>query len=68
MKSHVHRGFTPHNMHLALLKPIQIRIPKLQVVGEMHLGHDQIDLNQGKTAKMKLGNQLASIQFGKGCC
>lgn len=56
MKSHVHRGFTPHNMHLALLKPIQVRIPKLQVVGEMHLSQDQIDLNQSKTAKVKLEN------------
>lgn len=58
MKSHIHRGFPPHYMHVALLEPVQIRIPKLQVVGEMRFSHDQIDLNQSKTAPSEVG-QLA---------
>lgn len=56
MKFNMHRRFIPHHMHLALLKPIQIRILKLQVVGEMHFGQNQIGLNQSKTAKVKSGN------------
>lgn len=56
MKFNMHRRFIPHHMHLALLKPIQIRILKLQVVGEMHFGQNQISLNQSKTAKVKSGN------------
>ena len=49
----MHLGFTPHHMHLALLDPIQVHIPKLQVVCEMDFCHDQVDLDQSKTAEVR---------------
>lgn len=50
----MHRRFPPHDVHSALLKPIQVRILQLQVIGNMDFRHNQVDLDKSKTASVKM--------------